>query len=86
MEPIVGIDLGTTNSVVAYILEGRPMVIKAGDNGIVPSCVGLDSSGKVIVGHAARNQYIVVPDRTVVSIKRLMGSDTRVTMGSETYT
>ncbi|MCL0065669.1 Hsp70 family protein [Dehalococcoidia bacterium] len=84
-EPIVGIDLGTTNSEVAFIFDGQPQVIKENDDGIVPSCVGLDPEGKVIVGRQARNQYIVYPERTVISIKRKMGSDARVPMGEEFY-
>jgi len=84
-EPIVGIDLGTTNSEVAFIFDGQPQVIKENDDGIVPSCVGLDPEGKVIVGRQAHNQYIAYPERTVVSIKRKMGSDERVPMGKEFY-
>ena len=84
-EPIVGIDLGTTNSEVAFIFDGQPRVIQENDDGIVPSCVGLDNQGKVIVGRPAHNQYIAAPERTVVSIKRKMGSDERVPMGEEHY-
>ena len=84
-EPVIGIDLGTTNSEVAIIADGVPRVVGAGDDAILPSCVGLDESGAVVVGHQARNQYAVAPDRTVRSIKRLMGSDTRVRMGPEAY-
>ena len=50
-----------------------------------PRCVGLDESGAIVVGHQARNQYAAAPERTVRSIKRLMGSDTRVRMGPEAY-
>ena len=84
-EPIIGIDLGTTNSEVAIIVEGAPRIVGTDDEAIMPSCVGLDDSGGVVVGHQARNQYAVAPERTVRSIKRLMGSDTRVRMGSEAY-
>ncbi len=84
-EPIVGIDLGTTNSEVAIIAGGAPRIVGA-DDAILPSCVGLDDSGAIVVGHQARNQYAVAPERTVRSIKRLMGSDTRVRMGAEAYT
>lgn len=86
MEPVVGIDLGTTNSEVAVIEDGRPRILEAEDGGVLPSCVGLDAGGQIIVGAAARNQYAVAPERTVVSIKRLMGSGERVQMGEETYT
>ena len=85
-EPIVGIDLGTTNSEVVVLSGGKPEVVREDDDAIVPSCVGLDEAGKVIVGRQARNQAAVAPERTVLSIKRLMGSGERVVMGSETYT
>ena len=85
-EPIVGIDLGTTNSEVAVLSGGKPEVVREDDDAIVPSCVGLDEAGNVIVGRQARNQAAVAPERTVLSIKRLMGSGERVVMGSETYT
>ena len=60
-------------------------ILKDNDNGIVPSCVGLDRDGRVIVGVEARNQASVAPDRTILSIKREMGSDTVVTMGDSSY-
>ena len=84
-EPVIGIDLGTTNSEVAIIAGGAPRIVGADDDPILPSCVGLDDSGAIVVGHQARNQYAVAPERTVRSIKRLMGSDTRVRMGAEAY-
>ena len=84
-EPVIGIDLGTTNSEVAIIADGAPRIVGADDDAILPSCVGLDESGAIVVGHLARNQYAVAPERTVRSIKRLMGSDTRVRMGAEEY-
>ena len=84
-EPVIGIDLGTTNSEVAIIADGAPRIVGADGDAILPSCVGLDESGAIVVGHVARNQYAVAPERTVRSIKRLMGSDTRVRMGAEAY-
>ncbi len=86
MEPIIGIDLGTTNSEVAYIVDGKSTVLTENDNGIVPSCVGLTAAGTVIVGTAARNQAPLYPEKTVLSIKRLMGSQEKVALGSNTYT
>ena len=86
IEPIIGIDLGTTNSEVAILTGGRPEVVREDGDAIVPSCVGLDEAGNVIVGHRARNQSAVAPERTVLSIKRLMGSGERVSMGTEEYT
>ena len=85
-EPIIGIDLGTTNSEVAIISGGRPEVVREGDEAILPSCVGLDEAGNVIVGRQARNQAAAAPERTVLSVKRLMGTETRVRMGEDEYT
>ena len=86
MEPIIGIDLGTTNSEVAFIMDGKSTVLTENDNGIVPSCVGLTDAGTVIVGMAARNQAPLYPDKTVLSVKRLMGSQEKVALGSNAYT
>ena len=85
MEPIVGIDLGTTNSEIAFIVNDRAEVLKDNDDGIVPSCVGLNGEGKIIVGAAAKNQAVIAPDRTVLSIKRRMGSDDKIAMGEGVY-
>jgi molecular chaperone DnaK (HSP70) len=84
-EPIVGIDLGTTNSEIAYIINGSAEVITDNDNGILPSCVGINAEGKIIVGTEARNQAIISPERTVLSVKRKMGSDEKIPMGDATY-
>ena len=86
-ETIVGIDLGTTNSEIAVYRDGRPEV-HADSSGrqILPSVVGLDQDGNLLVGEAARNQYILHPERTVRSIKRLMGSDRKVSLGDRDYT
>ena len=87
MKPIVGIDLGTTNSEVAVIREGRPVVISdAAGEKIVPSFVGLSPTGEMLVGDPARNQYVVAPERTIKSVKRKMGSDDRVSLGEQSYT
>ena len=85
MEPIVGIDLGTTNSEVAHVIDGSAQILKDNDDGIVPSCVAVDESGTVRVGTEARHQAAVAPDRTVLSVKRLMGSDERLRLGDDTY-
>jgi molecular chaperone DnaK (HSP70) len=82
---IVGIDLGTTNSEVAVLADGNVRVLAAGGEQIMPSYVGLSPEGAVLVGTPARNQYVVHPERTVKSIKRLMGSGERVTMGEQAY-
>ena len=71
---IVGIHLGTTNSLVAFMQGDNPVVIP-GDDGspLVPSVVALDSNGQPIVGNAARNSLIETPERAIYSVKRLMG-------------
>ena len=85
MEPIIGIDLGTTNSEVAFVRGSHCEVITDNDGGIVPSCVGLDDHGRVLVGQVARNQALIAPDRTVLSAKRHMGSDQRLRLGTDSY-
>ena len=73
-ERVVGIDLGTTNSLVAYMEGDRPVVIPGEDGAnLVPSIVALDPAGQIIVGNAARKYLIETPERAVYSIKRLMG-------------
>jgi molecular chaperone DnaK len=82
VDTIIGIDLGTTNSAVCLIQNGKPVMIKDSDGqAILPSVVGLDSQGRLLVGQTARNQALLAPERTVRSIKRKMGEDTKVTMG-----
>ena len=71
---IVGIDLGTTNSLVAYMQGDSPVVIPGEDGlNLVPSVVALDENDQIIVGNAARKYLIETPERAVYSIKRLMG-------------
>lgn len=84
-EPIIGIDLGTTNSEVAIIRDGKPHVFEDDGDPILPSFVGLAEDGKLLVGKAARNQWIVAPERTVKSIKRKMGQDVKVKLGDHEY-
>src|ERR1700726_1333260 len=71
---IVGIDLGTTNSLVAFMQGDNPVVIP-GDEGLnlLPSVVALDSKNQAVVGNAARNSLIATPERAIYSVKRLMG-------------
>ncbi|MBI3653232.1 MAG: Hsp70 family protein [Acidobacteria bacterium] len=82
---MVGIDLGTTNSLVAIVENGSPRVLGRGDERLVPSVVGLADDGKIIVGQAALNQYVLAPERTVKSIKRKMGSADTVQLGDRAY-
>lgn len=84
-ELIVGIDLGTTNSELAVLQNDQVRVVPIHGQPIMPSCVGLDASGKLIVGQAARNQLIAAPDHTVLSIKRKMGEDVKVTLGERSF-
>ena len=84
--PIVGIDLGTTNSVVAGVVDGKVIVLAEDDQQIYPSVVGLDATGKMITGEVARNQLAAFPDRTIASVKRKMGSDEKVSLGDQSFT
>jgi molecular chaperone DnaK len=84
-ELIVGIDLGTTNSALAVVIDGETRVVPIHGQSTLPSCVGLDPTGKLIVGQTARNQLVASPDSTVLSIKRKMGEDIRVRLGDREY-
>lgn len=85
-ETIIGIDLGTTNSEVAVIQEGKVVVIEEQGKQLLPSFVGLSDSNEILVGDAAKNQYALYPERTIKSIKRRMGEDVQVVMGEQSYT
>lgn len=85
-EIIIGIDLGTTNSEVAAFVDGQVRVLGPGDQRILPSCVGFSTSGELLVGEPARNQQTLYPERTVRSIKRLMGSSEAVVVGDKSFT
>ncbi|HIU14869.1 MAG TPA: molecular chaperone DnaK [Candidatus Ventricola intestinavium] len=87
MGKVIGIDLGTTNSCVAVMENGEPVVIPNSEGGrTTPSVVGFAKNGERIVGEAARRQQAVNAGRTVLSIKREMGSDTRVKIDGKAYT
>jgi molecular chaperone DnaK len=85
MDLIVGIDLGTTNSEVAHVRDGQPRVCTEDDDPILPSFVGLSEDGRLLVGTAAKNQWVLAPERTVKSIKRKMGQDVKVRLGEQEY-
>ncbi len=87
MPSIVGIDLGTTNSLVAIMKGDRPEIIP-NEQGkrLTPSVVGLDKNGKLHVGETAKNQIIAMPERTVAEVKRLMGTSRKVKLGDREYT
>ena len=79
MAKIIGIDLGTTNSCVAVYEGGEPTVIpNAEGNRTTPSVVAFSKNGEIMVGTVAKRQAITNPDRTVISIKREMGTDYKV--------
>src|SRR5690242_2395038 len=87
MTRVIGIDLGTTNSCVAHMVGGRPEVIPNAEGGrTTPSVVGFSKGGEVLVGQVAKRQAISNPDRTIVSIKRKMGTDHRVKIDGKDYT
>ena len=84
-EPVIGIDLGTTNSEVAVFIDGRVEIVEEGGSAILPSCVGLDPDGNLLVGVEARNQLVLYPERTVRSVKRKMGTDEKLALGDRTF-
>ena len=87
MSKVIGIDLGTTNSCVAVIEGGEPVVIANAEGArTTPSVVGFGKNGERMVGQVAKRQAITNPDRTVSSIKRQMGSDYKVTIDDKKYT
>ncbi|MCL2124782.1 MAG: molecular chaperone DnaK [Oscillospiraceae bacterium] len=87
MAKIIGIDLGTTNSCVAVIEGGEPVIIaNAEGSRTTPSVVAFSADGERMTGHVAKRQAITNPDRTVSSIKREMGSSYRVSIDNKQYT
>ncbi len=87
MAKIIGIDLGTTNSCVAVMEGGEAVVIpNAEGNRTTPSVVAFSKDGERMVGQVAKRQAITNPDRTIISIKREMGSDYRVDIDGKKYT
>ena len=87
MAKTIGIDLGTTNSVVAVMEGGKPTVIaNAEGSRTTPSIVGFSKTGERLVGQLAKRQAILNPDRTISSIKRHMGEDFKVNIDSKDYT
>ncbi len=87
MGKVIGIDLGTTNSCVAVIEGGEPVVIANAEGArTTPSVVAFSKTGERMVGQVAKRQAITNPDRTVSSIKRHMGSDYKVQIDNKAYT
>lgn len=81
MSKIVGIDLGTTNSGVAVVRDGLPVMLPNANERIIPSVVGYSANQQWLVGTPARNQYVLDPENTVRSIKRQMGEELRTALG-----
>ncbi|MBT9584758.1 molecular chaperone DnaK [bacterium] len=86
MSKVVGIDLGTTNSVIAILEGGKPTVIANAEGArTTPSVVGFSKSDERLVGELAKRQAVSAPDRTIKSIKRQMGTDHRETVDAKKY-
>ena len=87
MSKIIGIDLGTTNSCVAVMEGGQPTVIaNAEGDRTTPSVVAYTKEGERLVGKVAKRQAVANPENTITSIKRLMGTDQKVTLNGKEYT
>lgn len=84
--PIIGIDLGTTNSLAAVWKDGRCQLIpNALGETLTPSAVSLDEDGSILVGRAAKDRLISHPERTAASFKRFMGTDTKLMLGGQAF-
>ena len=87
MGKIIGIDLGTTNSCVAVFEGGEPTVITNPEGArTTPSVVAFTKTGERLVGQVAKRQAVTNPDKTVISIKRDMGSDKKIDIDGKSYT
>src|SRR3954451_24647963 len=87
MDPVIGIDLGTTNSAAAHLTPDGPQIIPNALGGrLTPSVVGVDETGTVLVGAAARELRVVRPDRCASLFKRLIGTDRSTTLGGRAFT
>ncbi|MDD2281878.1 MAG: molecular chaperone DnaK, partial [Eubacteriales bacterium] len=87
MGKVIGIDLGTTNSVVAVMEGGSPEIIVNAEGGrLTPSVVGFSKNGERLVGQTAKRQAVINPERTILSIKRHMGTDFSVSIDGKKYT
>ena len=87
MGKIIGIDLGTTNSCVAVMEGGKPVVIPNSEGSrTTPSVVAFTKTGERLIGEPAKRQAVTNSDRTISSIKRHMGTDYKVTIDGKSYT
>ena len=86
MSKVIGIDLGTTNSCVAVMEGGEPTVIPNSEGGrTTPSCVAIAKNGDRLVGQVAKRQAVANAENTILSIKRKMGEDVKVSLGGKEY-
>ena len=86
MSHVVGIDLGTTNSLVCVLRDGQPVLVPVDGDPLVPSVVALGADGQLEVGRVARNLWAAAPDRVIRSVKRRMGEDVALPLGDRTMT
>jgi len=84
MSKIYGIDLGTTNSGISVLKDGKSYTIPVDGNGIVPSVVSLDGED-ILIGRKARNRAAAFPDQSIRSVKRLMGTTQKLSLGKNSY-
>ncbi len=86
MEKILGIDLGTTNSVISIMENGEPIVVpnRRGDR-VTPSVVAFTKNDETLVGRSAKNQVVINADKTIVSVKRKMGSSEEISVGNKQF-
>lgn len=83
---IIGIDLGTATTEAAVFRDGKAEMIPGFDGSVVtPSAVGIDDTGNLIIGERAKAQFIMAPDRTVIEVKRKMGSSEKISMGRQSF-
>jgi molecular chaperone DnaK len=85
-DTIIGIDLGTTNSEVAVFDQGKVTIIADNGNKILPSVVGITEDDIILVGEEAKNQSLLYPERTLKSVKRLMGQEITLQLAEQSYT
>ncbi|HIS31708.1 MAG TPA: Hsp70 family protein [Candidatus Limivivens intestinipullorum] len=84
---IIGIDLGTTTTEAAVYRNGKAEMIPSFDGSfVIPSAVGIDDSGNMVVGERARAQYVLAPERTAIEIKRKIGTGEKICLGRKEYT
>ena len=91
MAKIIGIDLGTSNSAAAAFMAGRPSIIPSAEGSTLggkafPSVVAFTKDGQRLIGEPARRQAVSNPDRTIMAIKRKMGTNHKVTIEGKEYT